>query len=87
MSSTKEDGTAVAGEQLGSMSEPENNEDAENNTRSGNRTTPTKMCSACRKKSDGRQARSPRRGVGYWASWGSAPAGGVSHLHASVAVS
>ena len=46
MSSTKEDGTAVAGEQLGSMSEPENNEDADTNG------TPTKFCSACEKESD-----------------------------------
>ena len=55
MSSTKEDGTAVAAEQLGSMSlgesvertgEPENNEDADTNG------TQTKKCSKCGKESD-----------------------------------
>ena len=45
MTSTKEDGTALAGE-LGSMSEPENNEDADTNG------TPTKLCSECGKNSD-----------------------------------
>ena len=45
MPSTKEDGTALAGE-LSSMSEPENNEDADTNG------TPTKFCSACEKESD-----------------------------------
>ena len=45
MPSTKEDGTALAGE-LSSMSEPENNEDADTNG------TPTKLCSECGKESD-----------------------------------
>ena len=48
MTSTKEDGTtaAAAAQQLGSMSEPENNEDADTNG------TPTKLCSKCGKESD-----------------------------------
>ena len=56
MPSSKEDGTATAAEQVGSMSLGESVERKDNETESDEDTeengTPTKLCSACGKKSD-----------------------------------
>ena len=54
MSSPKEDGTAVATEQLGSLSLGESVERKDDDTAATtkNGTTPTKLCSACETKSD-----------------------------------
>ena len=55
MSSSEQEGTSAAAEQLGRMSLGESGERKDNETESttSNGTTPTKLCSACGKKSDG----------------------------------